>query len=522
MKKATILTSFFISGIASLIYEGLWAKELSLVFGSTNHAMSTVLATFLSGLAIGSILGGIFAKKYDNIKLFGFIQLGIGLSAIAVHALIENFSPVFAFLYFSTKGMPFLFLTLQFVTLFFLMLIPTIFMGMTFPVAISLYDVTQHESISEEVGKLYAVNTIGCVFGAVIAGFLTIPLLGFNTTQYIGSLCNFISAALVLNGLRSRGIMAACLLAASAVHFTIPPTDYFFNIYYASRTPSYEVFKQASRFFTVVWKKEDPEGTVVITKGNSNNVYGLTIRGKPEGNTPDTVQNPSPELMAYLLLAYRPEARDFMKIGLGTGETVMAAGKEPRLEKIDVIEINRAVIDAAHQFFFPELSKDPRIHFIVSDARKHLYLNDKKYDIISSQATDPTDSSSGFLFTKEYFEIVKSRLTRDGVFGMFLPIYLLKEKGSDIVVKTFASVFPYCYSWRIMGAPFLIASMKPLETSEQAVKERIELYSPGRTASLEFISGHEKLKEFARTSKAAINTDNRPIVEYIASRALLD
>jgi len=520
MKRSVLLICYLISGVAALSYEILWQKELSLVFGSTSYSMSTVVSSFMAGLAIGSVMGGTWLKKCNNVRLFGFLQVGIGVSGVLLNVVIQKLSPVFALLYYSTKGMPSLFLALQFAVLFLILLIPTIMMGMTLPAAISIY-VTQEKTVSEEVGVLYAFNTIGCVIGSMAAGFLTIPLFGLKQTIYIAANCNFLAAALTLKGIKLKSIVAIGFVLASIINFAIPATDYFFNIYHAGRIPSYEIFKIAREQFDVVWRKDNSEGTVVITKGRNVDRYTLTISGKPEGGTPNPKSNPNPELMAYLPLAYRPNAQNFLKIGLGSGETLMTAGKTKSLASLDVIEINQSVIDAAQRFFYPDLYKDPRINFIVSDARQYLTLNNKKYDIISSQATDPTDASSGFLFTREYFEIIKSRLTDNGIYGMFLPIYLLDEKGSDIVVKTFASVFPYCYSWRVWGNPFLIASMKPLEESPEFVMSKIEQYGKGKSAPLEYISGHEKLKAFVRNSKAEINTDDRPVVEYIAAKGLL-
>lgn len=521
MNNSKIYTGFFLSGIAALIYEELWAKELALVFGSTGYALSTVLATYMAGLALGALAGGKIGRHRDKTFLFGITQIALCVSSIILNICIDDLSPLFALLYYYFKGMPVLFLTLQFFTVFILLLIPTFLMGMTFPLAIGSC-VTSIDNISEDTGKLYAINTVGCVLGAVLSGFVTIPLMGLNNTVYIASFCNFLAAIIVLRGKRVRSIVVALFFLASATHAVLPPHDYYFNLYNANRTPSYEIFRKASSFFKVVWRKDDPEGTVVITKGMATNEYGLSIKGKPEGGMLDSAGNPTPELMSYLLLAYRPEAKTFLKIGLGTGETVMAASREKGLEKIDVVEINRAVMEASRRYFFPGLFKDNRISFIAADARKYLFLNKVSYDIISSQATDPTDESSGFLFTSEYFKIVKSRLGENGIFGMFLPTYLLADKGSDIVVKTFASVFPYCYSWHILDSPFLIASMKPLETDPEVVKQRIEHYSPGRSGDLEFITDAAKLKAFARDSPVPLNTDNWPVVEYIAARNLLN
>lgn len=522
VKKTPFVVGFFISGMAALIYEELWTKELALIFGSTGYALSTVLASFMSGLAIGSLTGGKIAKRRDPAATFGHIQIALCLTGVILSVCIDNLSPVFALLYYSLKGMPTVFLLTQFVTIFILLLIPTIMMGMTFPLAMAGY-VTSIENVSLDSGRLYAYNTIGSVVGALLAGFVTIPLLGLNNTLYIASFCNFLAAVAVQRGKRGKFVAITVLLISTATHASLPPRDYYFNLYNASRTPSYEGFRKGSEFFKVAWRKDDPEGTVVVTQGiMATNHYGLTIRGKPEGASPDPVGNPSPELMSYLLLAYRPDAKTYLKIGLGTGETVMAASREKGLEKIDVVEINKAVIEASRRYFFPGIFQDRRVRFIAADARKYLSLNDVRYDLISSQATDPTDESSGFLFTREYFAIVKSRLGENGIFGMFLPTYLLKERGSDIVVKTFVSSFPYCYSWRIMDVPFLIASMRPLDTPPGEVMRRIESYSPGRTADLEFISDSAKLKDFAAKSPLPVNTDNRPLVEYIAARNLID
>lgn len=520
MKKSHLAIGFFISGTAALIYEELWTKELALVFGSTGYALSTVLASFMAGLSIGSLAGGKIARRRDAVATFGQIQLILCGLGLIMGLVLDRLSPIFALLYYQCKGMPTLFLLCQFAIIFVILVIPTIFMGMTFPLAISGY-VNTLDSVPEDSGKLYAINTIGSVVGAVLAGFVTIPLLGLNKTLYIAAFCNFLAGTIVLRGRGKKALSAAILLLATAAHAATPPRSYYFNLYNAVRTPSYDIFKRAESFFQVVWRKDDPEGTVVITKGINSDYYGLSIKGKPEGGTTNPATNPAPELMSYLLLAYRPEAKSFLKIGLGTGETTMAATRERTLDKIDVVEINHAVIEASRRFFFPQIFADSRVRFITEDARKYLYLNDVHYDLISSQATDPTDESSGFLFTSEYFRLVRNRLSSDGIFGMFLPTYLLGDEGGDIIVKTLVSVFPYCYSWRIDDIPFLIASLKPLGKSPDEITKRIEQYSPGRTKLLQFVSGPETLRKFAEASPAPLNTDDWPVVEFIAARNLM-
>lgn len=520
MKNSSILFGFFLSGVAALIYEAVWTKELALVFGSTSYALSTVLGAFMSGLAIGSFIGGKVSKKRDAQLAFGLVQVGLCITAVLLNVIIDDLSYLFAAIYYPLKGMPTIFLAIQFIAILCILLIPTILMGMTLPLAVATYT-HSIENVAEDIGKLYGINTLGCVLGAVMSGFVIIPLLGLNNTVYVASCCNFLSAVIVLWHRRRQGVALSCFITATLVHFLLPPHPYYFNLYNANRTPSYNAFKIGSKFFGIVWRKDDKEGTVVVTKGLQNDTYALAIRGKPEGTSADK-NYPIPALMANLLMAYQPEAKTFLKIGLGTGETVMAASAHKTLERIEVVEINGAVIEASKRYFFPQIHNDRRITFVTADARKYLLLNNKTYDIISSQATDPTDESSGFLFTREYFAIVRSRMGTGGIYGMFLPTYVLGERGSDIIVKTFASTFPYCYSWRIDDIPFLIASMQPLATPSEQILKRIEEFAPGRAASLRFAAGPESLKEFARSEPVPLNTDDKPVVEFIAAKNLMN
>src|SRR5512138_2019530 len=117
MKKTPFVVGFFISGMAALIYEELWTKELALIFGSTGYALSTVLASFMSGLAIGSLAGGKIAKRRDPAITFGHIQIAICLTGVILSVCIDHLSPVFAMLYYSLKGMPTVFLLTQFATI---------------------------------------------------------------------------------------------------------------------------------------------------------------------------------------------------------------------------------------------------------------------------------------------------------------------------------------------------------------------------------------------------------------------
>ncbi|UCE71680.1 MAG: hypothetical protein JSU99_10420, partial [Nitrospiraceae bacterium] len=167
--------------------------------------------------------------------------------------------------------------------------------------------------------------------------------------------------------------------------------------------------------------------------------------------------------------------------------------------------------------------KDPRIQFIVDDARNFLSRGIVQYDIITSQPSDPTDQSSGYLFTKEYYEIVRSRLTGDGVFSQFVPYYLLGKEGTDIIVKTLSAVFPYVYGWNLdeVGSLLLISSVTPIKESADIIKARVEKYNTNLKYSFFFGAGPAQLRQVALNNSIPVNTDDKDLIEFIAARRLL-
>jgi len=114
------------------------------------------------------------------------------------------------------------------------------------------------------------------------------------------------------------------------------------------------------------------------------------------------------ELSALLPLAAKKfKANSLLNIGLGTGTTLNAALRAKEVKKFDVVEINTAIKKLALKWFYPEIKKDKRVNFIIADARNYVLLSRQKYDVITSEPSYPTAYTSGNLFTKEFFQLVK-------------------------------------------------------------------------------------------------------------------
>lgn len=183
-----ILVAFALSGMSSLIYEVVWARQLQLVFGSTVYAVSTLLAGFMAGFALGAYLFKDIADKSNNPwKIFSFLEIGIGLYALLAIPLVK-FMP---HLYLFMLGVPG-FTAMQFIIAFAFVLIPATLFGATWPVITSLY--SREEHFGRDIGRLYSFNSFGCAIGALSSGFVLIPFLGLSSSLFLAALMNLLIA----------------------------------------------------------------------------------------------------------------------------------------------------------------------------------------------------------------------------------------------------------------------------------------------------------------------------------------
>jgi spermidine synthase len=524
VKKWVIFWGLGFSGMAALIYEIHWTREISLVIGSTTYALSTVLAAFLSGLAAGAFIGGKMSVKRDPFLVFGYLQFAISVTALFIHFINNNLSPFFAWTYYSFKDYPSVFFLVQYITVFLIILIPTSLMGASFPFAMKAY-AKDFDKVSEDAGSLYSINTVGSVLGAILCGFILIPYLGLGKTEILATLINLTVALFTFLMMKNYGRMIAvsgAYVIVLIMYLSIPSHHSLFNLYYANRLLSYDAYEKSSDKYKIIWEKEDVEGTVQVALGGDLPNYGIRIKGKPEG-TLKHVNDPKQLLMAYLPIASRPEAKSFLKIGLGPGVTLFTASQLKTITTLDAVEINGAVVEAVQKFFYPSLFTDARINFIVDDARRYLSWTDKKYDIITSQPSDPTDQSSGYLFTKEFYEIVRSKLSTDGIYCQFIPFYLLGKTGTDIIVKTFATVFPNVYGWNLneKGSLLLIGSLLPNKDHADTISKRVLAYNNTLKYAFFYGAGPEQLRQVAMQKDIPVNTDDKDLIEFIAARNLL-
>ncbi len=196
--QPVLLGLFFVTGFTGLIYELLWVRMFTLVFGATVLAVSTVLTAFFAGLALGSFVFGRVVDRFGKpLLLYGLLELGIGVYAVFVPALIPHAQGVDAVLTQHASASFYVLSLTRFLVCFLLILLPTTLMGASLPV-LSRFMVEARERIGKDLGYLYAVNTVGASLGCLITGFVLIESLGVARTHTLAIVLNLVVGALAV------------------------------------------------------------------------------------------------------------------------------------------------------------------------------------------------------------------------------------------------------------------------------------------------------------------------------------
>lgn len=526
--RKLVLGAFALSGAAALIYEVAWTRSLSTILGSTTYALSTMLGTFMTGLAIGGILGGKIADRSKNpLGLFAIAEFGIGIFGFLTIPIIKFLPTVYFFVHHYFKVTPSIYFAGQFLVVSLVMMVPTILMGATFPL-VTKYLTNRVEEIGVNVGTAYSMNTVGAILGAYSSGFFLIPTIGIRLTTLTAaslnlgaSLCMFILSQPKIKSKAVASVFIVALVSVTSAVISTPSEGKvnIFNFYTAARFDNYEDYKQIIGMTgkNVLFRKDSREGTVVLWR-ELDGMLRLRVGGKIEGTSVQDLENTL--LLAYLPIAAHPNPRSFLTIGLGVGVTLGAA--RGILNDVSLVEINEAVIEAISKFGPKGLLDD--INVAVDDARNHLLFSNRTYDIISSEPSYPTDQPTGNLFTEDFYRIAATRLNENGIFCQWLPFHKMSSDDVSIAIRTFTAVFSHASLWKIPRSNdlILIGSAKPFAVPPAAIRDKVRLLAGNEELSFVLSKSPEEISEIARSSQhLPINTDDRPVLEFSMVKAFL-
>ena len=469
---AWVLPLMLLAGAVAFFQEVLWARMLAHVVGSSIYAFGVMVASFLTGIALGGAIGAGVARKRERAAVALGLALIVAAAAAAVAYLnLESLLPKAAGLLAATT-VELGFLRIPNTLFSGLLLLPmTIAIGMTYPLAVRVL-ASDASDAAPSSARVYAWNTVGAIIGSLAAGFLLIPELRYegairvavfaSAALGIGALWLLVPLNRILAAAFSVVAVAGCLFFRPQPPMTLLVTSPL-NVGTNGRVLYYDVGRSAS----VVMLAQDG---------------GLALRtnGLPEAlmDSPGSLQRFSGEFwLSPLAVIARPQARDMLIIGFGGG--VVVEGVPPSVRTIDVIELEPKVIDANRET--GALRKrnplvDPRVNIIVNDARGALRLTSRRYDAIVSQPSHPWTAGASHLYTREFMELAHDHLTPDGVFVQWMNVIFMDEGLMRSLTATLLSVFPQVRVYRPdPNTVVFLASDQPLEPESQLARTGLPL-----------------------------------------------
>ncbi|MCH6579082.1 MAG: fused MFS/spermidine synthase, partial [Nitrospinae bacterium] len=224
--RVWVFLFFFVSGATGLIYEVVWTRLLTLVLGNTHYSVSTVLTTFMGGLALGSFFGGRLIDRGGRpLFIYALLEGAIGIYCFLIPHLIDASLPLFQWIYLNFQESYTLTSFFRFGVCGAILLVPATFMGATLPI-LGKFVSNDPDVIGREVGTLYAVNTLGAVAGAVTSAFVFMKLYGVSATIWIAAGLNLGIALVILLFFRRQWSLASLegeLPPGSAEHRVYTP-----------------------------------------------------------------------------------------------------------------------------------------------------------------------------------------------------------------------------------------------------------------------------------------------------------
>ena len=550
----TALVLLAVTAFASLLNEIAWTRVLVMIVGGSTYAFTLILLVFLLGIGLGSaFFVGRHAPPRETAASAALAQ-GITTAGAALLFVFFNVLPIYIIAVFQVQFFEATTrLLLMGIAVGAVVLIPAIGMGMTFPLLTDLV-APPGAARGADVGRAYALNTLGSILGAVLTGFVLVVVLGTEWTLRVGLLLSglgamalaFLAARGVPEGseehrrIRNRVLGGGSLAAAGLAAVFAAPTwnhrlvDLGPTIY--ARQPMNATGLQAYLTHRGVRQtdfREGPNATVSIWESEAGR--SLKVNGKADAS--DHGDMDTQVMVGLAPAAARPHPRSAFVIGWGSGVTAGTLAAVPGMERVHAVEIEPAVLamDPHFRHVNDSAMLRPNVKVVVDDARSALQLSSGTYDLIVSEPSNPWLAGIATLYTPEFYAIARSRLADDGVFGQWVQLYQLPLPVVAGIVRNMRAVFPHVHVWFggwadivVLASPqpirydpgWLETLFKPGTTIHRLGREWLGMRSPGDVLGHYLIgpAGLPQLIEHANL----IHKDDHPQLEYVAARRFLD
>jgi spermidine synthase len=453
-----IYAAIALSGMSALGAEVVWTRLLSLLLGATVYTFSIILAVFLAGLWAGSSIGSILARRVRDPRMALAVSQILLAIAIAGTAWTLTYAlpywPVDPWLSIS----PWFDFDLDVARCVRAIFPATLLWGISFPLALAAAS-AEGEDPARLCGEVYAANTAGSIVGALAFSLLLIPALGTRGSQQLliwiasaGAVCAVpvsgkavASRKLALIGAASAGTVVLAFLLA----YTVAPVPWQSIAYGRRVAPILRDVALASDLkpATPLFIGEGINSSVVITENaGQRNFY---VSGKAEASS-TILDMRLQRMMGHLPALIDTSPKSVLVVGFGAGVTAGSFVPYPDVESIVICELEPIIPPASDEFFAKQnyhVLHDPRTRVVYDDARHYVSTAPDKFDVITTDPIHPWVKGTSTLYSKEYYELVKSHLNPGGVAAQWLPIYESDKETVATEMATFFDVFPDATVW---------------------------------------------------------------------------
>ncbi len=535
------LTIALLTGLSSFIYEVGWIRMLSLVLGSSTHAFELMLSAFILGIAFGGYwIKGRIDSIDDPRRLLALVQIAMGMLALATLPFYNNTFSVMARL---IKHLPkteegYLLFNISSHGIAMAIMLPAAFCaGMTLPLLTTT--LLREGNDERSIGAIYGFNTIGSILGVFIAIHAAMPILGLKGMIILGAGIDIVLGLFLLWWLAPKQRIVVWYTAASSISLLATALFVKFDANKMAsgvfRTPaaSYRAGKEET-----IFQKDGKTASVSITKYEQT--LSIKTNGKSDAGIMMTDRGHTLDEETMILLGaigpvLRPASRTAAVIGWGSGLTTHTLLTDPQIESVDTIEIEPVMVKAARLFgsHVHLAYDDPRSHLHIDDAKSFFSSQDKRYDLIISEPSNPWVSGVASLFTNEFYSRIRHYLKKDGLFIQWVQLYEIDKpllasimnaislNFSDYVIYDINSVdilIVACPSGTVSKPDPTFLSMRPLMTQ----LGRIDVTDIS-DINARVVGSKKILAPFFESYPITTNSDYAPVVDLFAvkSRFLL-
>ena len=536
------LLGVLLSGFTSMLYEVTWIRLLAIVTGGTAYSFTLILTAFILGIGLGSLWLARRGGDSDSLRVFAWLQAALVVSVCLALPFYGRLPWLFHHVHAAlrrTEDTWVVYQALSFVFCCGVLLLPTFFMGASFPAAARVA-LGRAESLGRQLGGVYLWNTVGTVSGSLLAGLVFLPVLGLERNFLLGVALNLVAAVVAARAASdpAKGPGQHWPLAAAfgvALVWGLSSAGWAEHVSSSGRYrewrrtfDDFATFQAAVRGRSkVLFQQDDVFASVLVGETQSGMRY-LRINGKIDGSNGDDIDT---QVLAGHLgaLLHPAQPKKVLLIGVGAGITAGSVLSHP-IERLDVVEISPAVIEAARLFAADNRGalEDPRTRVHVDDAKTFLLLAREQYDLIISVPSNPWVSGVSGLFSKDFFEVAKAHLAPGGRLVQWIHTYESNREMVSLVVRTLRDAFPHGTTWVGPQDLVLVASADPQTVDVPTLEARLADPRVAQDLARVKVRGvatllarqvHSDEGQLEVAGAGPVNTDDLNLLEYRSPRA---